>query len=109
MRKNLSIYIHIPFCVKKCVYCDFLSFGADDPQINRSGAVRKAYVQSICRELLSYKSISKDYIVRTIFIGGGTPSILLPGEIMNMSMRSGSPFPAPPIVALPFRPKAFCR
>ena len=84
MRKNLSIYIHIPFCVKKCVYCDFLSFGADDPQINRSGAVRKAYVQSICRELLSYKSISKDYIVRTIFIGGGTPSILLPGEIMNI-------------------------
>ena len=67
MRKNLSIYIHIPFCVKKCVYCDFLSFGADDPQINRSGAVRKAYVQSICRELLSYKSISKDYIVRTIY------------------------------------------
>ena len=48
MRKKLSIYIHIPFCVKKCVYCDFLSFGADDPQINRSGAVRKAYVQSIC-------------------------------------------------------------
>ena len=84
MRKNLSIYIHIRFCVKKCVYCDFLSFGADDPQINRSGAVRKAYVQSICRELLSYKSISKDYIVRTIFIGGGTPSILLPGEIMNI-------------------------
>ena len=84
MRKKLSIYIHIPFCVKKCVYCDFLSFGADDPQINRSGAVRKAYVQSICRELLSYKSISKDYIVKTIFIGGGTPSILLPGEIMNI-------------------------
>ena len=84
MRKKLSIYIHIPFCVKKCVYCDFLSFGADDPQINRSGAIRKAYVQSICRELLSYKSISKDYIVKTIFIGGGTPSILLPGEIMNI-------------------------
>ena len=84
MRKKLSIYIHIPFCVKKCVYCDFLSFGADDPQINRSGAVRKAYVQSICRELLSYKNISKDYIVKTIFIGGGTPSILLPGEIMNI-------------------------
>lgn len=84
MRKKLSIYIHIPFCVKKCIYCDFLSFGADDPQINRSGAVRKAYVQSICRELLSYKSISKDYIVKTIFIGGGTPSILLPGEIMNI-------------------------
>ena len=79
-----AVYIHIPFCVKKCVYCDFLSFGADDPQINRSGAVRKAYVQSICRELLSYKSISKDYIVKTIFIGGGTPSILLPGEIMNI-------------------------
>ena len=84
MRKKLSIYIHIPFCVKKCVSGDFLSFGADDPQINRSGAVRKAYVQSICRELLSYKSISKDYIVKTIFIGGGTPSILLPGEIMNI-------------------------
>lgn len=81
MRKDLSIYIHIPFCVKKCVYCDFLSFGADDDRIHHSGAVRKAYVRSICHELLSYKSISRDYIVKTIFIGGGTPSILLPGEI----------------------------
>lgn len=81
MRKPLSIYIHIPFCVKKCLYCDFLSFGADDDGINHSGVLRKAYVQSICRELLTYKSISKDYIIRTVYIGGGTPSVLLPGEI----------------------------
>ncbi len=81
MRKDLSIYIHIPFCVKKCIYCDFLSFGADDKSINHSGSLRKAYVEALCRELVSYKSISKDYTVRTVYIGGGTPSILLPGEI----------------------------
>ena len=47
MRKKLSIYIHIPFCVKKCVYCDFLSFGADDPQINRSGAVSPCVINAV--------------------------------------------------------------
>ena len=81
MRKDLSIYIHIPFCVKKCLYCDFLSFGTDSGGINHSGAIRKAYVEAVCREIVSYKSISKDYIVKTVYIGGGTPSILLPGEI----------------------------
>lgn len=81
MRKDLSIYIHIPFCVKKCLYCDFLSFAADASGINHSGALRKAYVEGVCRELVSYRSISKDYIVKTVYIGGGTPSILLPGEI----------------------------
>ena len=48
MRKYLIICLHIPFCVTKCVYCDFLSFVSDDPQIYRSGAVRKAYVHGIC-------------------------------------------------------------
>ncbi len=81
MRKDLSIYIHIPFCVKKCLYCDFLSFGTDSDGINHSGSLRKAYVEAVCREIVSYKSISKDYIVKTVYIGGGTPSILLPGEI----------------------------
>jgi oxygen-independent coproporphyrinogen-3 oxidase len=84
MRKSLSIYIHIPFCVKKCTYCDFLSFGADDNTIGHSGSVRRTYIKCLCKELLSYKSISKDYIVNTIFIGGGTPSILLPGEILTI-------------------------
>ena len=41
MRKNLSIYIHIPFCVKKCVYCDFLSFGADDRRSTGVGQSEK--------------------------------------------------------------------
>ncbi len=92
MRKDLSIYIHIPFCVKKCIYCDFLSFGVEDKIVGKSGVVRKSYLSSLCHEMASYKAISKDYIIRTIYIGGGTPSILLPGEVGNIMAYLKSTF-----------------
>lgn len=71
MRKNLELYIHIPFCVKKCDYCDFLS-GFAGPERQR------AYAEALCGEIESSGGFS-EYGVSSIFIGGGTPSIL-PGE-----------------------------
>lgn len=68
-KHNLGIYIHIPFCVKKCEYCDFLSFHGNK-------ALQKEYVNALVGEILSYDKLAKDYKVRTIFIGGGTPSIM---------------------------------
>ncbi len=65
-----SLYIHIPFCVKKCVYCDFFSVPYDE-------SLAKAYTDALCKEL-HLKSIGADYL-KTVYIGGGTPS-LLPDE-----------------------------
>ncbi len=67
--KNLEIYIHTPFCVKKCEYCDFLSFPADD-------STQLRYVKGLMAEMIFYGPLMKDYQVSTVYIGGGTPSWL---------------------------------
>ena len=68
--RDLSLYIHIPFCKSKCIYCDFLSFGACRYE------EQSQYVKALCKEIGSYTDIAKDYKIRTIFIGGGTPSYI---------------------------------
>ncbi len=68
-KKELELYIHIPFCVKKCDYCDFLSFAADEQ-------TQKSYVAALQKELAFYGAKYKDRRITTIFIGGGTPSWL---------------------------------
>lgn len=67
--KPLELYIHIPFCISKCKYCDFLS----GPSLVED---RKSYVESLCSEIRSYENLAKAYCVVSIFVGGGTPSIL---------------------------------
>ncbi|MCR5404573.1 MAG: radical SAM family heme chaperone HemW [Butyrivibrio sp.] len=67
MKDNLSVYVHIPFCKRKCLYCDFLSYCPGEGEVNR-------YFDALEKEIrLSCKSFS-DYSVKTIFFGGGTPS-----------------------------------
>lgn len=68
-KRPLSIYIHIPFCVRKCLYCDFLSAPA-------SGETMEAYASCLCREIEAAGKLYPDHEVRTVFFGGGTPSIL---------------------------------
>ncbi len=77
MKKNLEIYIHIPFCVKKCDYCDFLSFAADEDD-------QKNYVDALIRDIRYYGQNMQDYRVSTIFIGGGTPSWLNEAYIQSI-------------------------
>ena len=69
MKPNgLELYIHIPFCVRKCAYCDFLSFPADEDTIQR-------YVDAVCSEIaVAGENNKKD--AETVFFGGGTPSLL---------------------------------
>lgn len=67
--RPLEIYIHIPFCVSKCKYCDFKSAPSCPKE-------RSDYVESLCEKIRSYESFAKAYRVVSIFIGGGTPSIL---------------------------------
>lgn len=67
--KPLELYVHIPFCIKKCLYCDFLSAPS-------AGEERQKYVTELCRQIRTYRKMAKAYHVVSIFIGGGTPSIL---------------------------------
>ena len=69
MKRELELYIHIPFCVRKCDYCDFLSAPAD-------GAVQDAYAERLLWEIGEASGLGRIYEVSTIFFGGGTPSIL---------------------------------
>lgn len=69
--KPLGIYIHIPFCIQKCKYCDFLSYVSDDKTMER-------YVESLCEEIQSFFQKYKEYEVKSVYLGGGTPSILKP-------------------------------
>ena len=77
-QKKLGIYIHIPFCVRKCNYCDFNSFASDDETIVN-------YINALCNEIRAYGPDYKDYSVDTVFIGGGTPSIL-PADLTRQFM-----------------------
>lgn len=68
-RLPLGLYVHIPFCVKKCSYCDFLSAPATD-------LVKEQYVEVLCKEIRGYRAVVADYELKTIYFGGGTPSVL---------------------------------
>ncbi len=61
-----SLYIHIPFCISKCIYCDFNSIVMKSPAVDE-------YLKAIEKEL---QSATENYSFRTVFIGGGTPTVL---------------------------------
>ena len=67
--KNIELYIHIPFCEKKCNYCDFLSFHSSYEIIDK-------YIKQLLKEIESKKYLLNDYEVSSIYIGGGTPSFI---------------------------------
>ena len=77
-QKELEIYIHIPFCVKKCSYCDFLSAPATEQ-------TRESYMAALFAEMEGDAGKYRDRRVVSVFIGGGTPS-LLSGEQMGKLM-----------------------
>ena len=72
---NLGLYLHIPYCLHKCGYCDFNSH----PE-NQEESIR--YVDALLKELRAYSS--KKYTVPTVFLGGGTPTILLPSQLKQI-------------------------
>lgn len=74
---GLEIYIHIPFCVKKCDYCDFLSAPADLE-------TKEKYVEALINEIKLNKNKMSEYVVDTVFIGGGTPSLLEEKQISKI-------------------------
>lgn len=75
--KKMGLYIHIPFCVKKCNYCDFLSAPS-------SKQVQIAYMDTLQKEIEEKAIAYKDWCVDTIFIGGGTPTSVPYETIVKM-------------------------
>lgn len=75
--KSIGLYIHIPFCVKKCGYCDFTSYTGNEYQIDE-------YLDYLEKELNLYSEGNLIEGVQTIFIGGGTPSILSPIQLERL-------------------------
>ena len=79
MMERLSLYIHIPFCVKKCEYCDFYSLC--------DLSLREKYVNALIAQIKDFRSEAKNKLVDTIYFGGGTPS-LLSGDAMLRIMKT---------------------
>lgn len=68
MNKNISLYIHVPFCVQKCNYCNFYSL------VDKS--YFDVYVDAVCKEIDKYKTDLCDRVVATVYFGGGTPTLI---------------------------------
>ena len=72
--REIGLYLHFPFCVRKCLYCDFLSAPSTEE-------VKKIYAAALIREIRGYREAAADCVVTSVFLGGGTPSIM---PVMNM-------------------------
>lgn len=71
MARDLSLYIHIPFCKSRCIYCNFLTFAGKNDWI-------PAYVEALLQEIKKRSKKQKSKAVETIYFGGGTPSLIDP-------------------------------
>lgn len=75
--KPLELYIHIPFCVKKCSYCDFLSFPADVK-------TQREYVDALLREINAWAPKLSSCRITSVYIGGGTPTWLEEKQLLRI-------------------------
>lgn len=76
-----SLYIHIPFCIKKCKYCDFVSYAGCEELFD-------AYIECLCNEMQQYRGER----IATVFIGGGTPSLLSASQAGRLLEAVGNAF-----------------
>ena len=111
--RSLGLYLHIPFCVRKCLYCDFLSFPSAEN-------MRAQYIRALINELKSASGVYGGRRVDTVFIGGGTPSVLpadairelldtvfdcfcvLPDAEITMEMNPGAAYSVPELRKLSY-------
>ena len=75
--KKLALYVHIPFCASKCAYCDFATYPASVQRI-------EAYVEALCGELQARLEPLGHPAIRSVYIGGGTPSLLSAAQIARV-------------------------
>lgn len=75
--KTLGLYLHIPFCLGKCLYCDFYSGVASEK-------TQAEYVEALCHHLAAFAPRAADYTVDTVYFGGGTPTLLRGAELARV-------------------------
>ncbi len=75
--KDLAVYLHFPFCRKRCNYCDFNTYAQKD-------ALIEPYITSVCQEIEKYSPLADKYRIVSIYIGGGTPSLLSPEQVSSL-------------------------
>lgn len=78
IRPPLSLYVHLPWCIQKCPYCDFNSHAAGD------AAPRRRYLDALLRDLDEEAARTQGRRIETVFLGGGTPSLFTPDEIAHL-------------------------
>ena len=83
-QRALSFYIHIPYCAKRCGYCDFNTYTPQELSTSDLGLITRPYVDSALKEIELAKSEVGDAIVPTLFFGGGTPSLMPSSEIARL-------------------------
>ena len=72
--KAIGLYLHFPFCIQKCRYCDFPSYAGLESRM-------VPYLEALYREMESYQETEKEYEIGTIFMGGGTPTLFRCGRM----------------------------
>lgn len=82
--KEIGVYIHIPFCKRKCFYCDFCSY-------DNSSEYHEEYIESIIKEIKNFNQ-EENLIVKTIYVGGGTPSIIEANLIKKVLIELNNKF-----------------
>ena len=78
IKPPLSLYVHLPWCVRKCPYCDFNSHSAGD------GAPTTRYIEALLLDLDSEASRAEGRLIQSVFLGGGTPSLFSPAEVERL-------------------------
>ena len=77
MSRPVGVYVHLPFCASKCAYCDFPSYAGQE-------RLREAYTQALCAEIAERAARTGPLRVDTVFLGGGTPSLMAPGQLARI-------------------------
>ena len=98
-KKPLSVYVHVPFCVRKCLYCDFPSAPGTPEEI-------AYYFRVLQQEIRAFEALGSLRSVSTVFFGGGTPSLVDPkyiGQVLDL-LRSLYPFNEAPEISLEANP-----
>jgi oxygen-independent coproporphyrinogen-3 oxidase len=87
MQDGVSLYVHVPFCLSKCPYCDFNTYQGIESQFDD-------YLGAVVAEIAGWSRALGGPTLNTIFLGGGTPSYLPDGEVARILDAVGSAYPS---------------
>jgi oxygen-independent coproporphyrinogen-3 oxidase len=98
----LSLYVHLPWCLKKCPYCDFNSHEAGR---TLAPELEARYLQALCADLEASLPLVWGRRVVSVFIGGGTPSLFSPEAVAQLIADVRTRAPSRPSASVPFAPR----